>query len=56
MGGKANELFVSRKLSPTLMMKEGSQAKDFKQSACWEATQPNQIRFDFLFLFLILNF
>ena len=43
MGGKANELFVLRKLSPTLMMKEGSQAKDFKQSAYWKATQPNQI-------------
>ena len=24
-------------------MEEGSRAKDFKQCACWEATQPNQL-------------
>ena len=34
MGGKANELFFSRKLYPTLMMEEESWAKDYKPSAC----------------------
>ena len=33
-------------------MEEGSRAKDFKSSACWEATQLNQI----CFLFLILRY
>ena len=32
-------------------MEEGSRAKDFKPSACWEATQLHQICFLFLILF-----
>ena len=33
-------------------MEEGSRAKDFKLSACWEVTQLNQICFLFLILLL----
>ena len=37
-------------------MEEESQAKDFKPSACWEATQLNQICFLFLILLCFVLF
>ena len=42
--------YVTRSHFKPPWMEEGSQAKDFKPSACWKATQLNQI----CYLFLIL--
>ena len=48
--------YVHSSLFKPPWMEEGSRAKDFKLSACWEVTQLNQICYLFLILFYFVLF